>query len=119
MPSDQHRTSIRVLLHRLLQALRQILLMRRVLDNRYRQRVEEAQIAYSAAFGNPLDLLDARDLEGARGGPGGRILGLSLFDEERDEDSPLRVRVDAAAGVALAEGGVEERGAGGGFVGLV
>jgi hypothetical protein len=39
-----------------------------------------------------------------------------LFDEQRDEDSPLRVCVDAAAGAALAEGGVEEGGAGGGFV---
>jgi hypothetical protein len=85
--------------------------VRRVLDDGDPQAVKVAQIAdLVAALGNALDLLDLLDLEA-------RVGAEVALDEQRDEDGPLRVRVDAAAGAAL-EGGVEKGRAGGGFVRL-
>jgi hypothetical protein len=112
MPLDQNRIAIRVLLHRRLQTLPQILFVRRVLDNRYPQAIIVAQIALLAAtFGDAFDLLNLFDFEA-------RVQAKVALDDESHEDSPLRVGVDAAAGAAL-EGGEEERGAGGRFEDLV
>lgn len=111
MPPHKHRIRIGILLHRRLQTLRKILLVRRILDNRYPQPVKVAQVAdFISPLGYTFDLLDLLDFE-TGGGPG------VALDEEGDEDGPLGVRVDAAAGAAL-EGCVEEGGAGGGFVDL-
>ena len=57
-----------------------------------------------------LDLLNVVDLE--HGG-----VGRLALEEQRDQHRPLRVRVDAAAGVALGEGGDEEGRALGGLEG--
>jgi hypothetical protein len=86
--------------------------MRSVLDNRYPQTIVVAQIALlAAALGYAFDLLDFLDLEACIGAE-------VAFDEECDEDSPLRVRVDAAAGAAL-ECSHEEGRTGGGLEDLV
>lgn len=112
MPPNQDSIRVRVLLHSLLQTLPQILLVRRVLDNGYPQAIVVAQVALlAAALGDALDLLDLLDLEAC-------VFAEVALHEESDEDRPLRVRVDAAAGAAL-EGGHEERGAGGGLEDLV
>jgi hypothetical protein len=69
MPLDQHRASLRELLNRRLQTILQVLLVRRVLDNRDLHRVEVAQVsklpsalgdfhAPRSAAGDALDLLD-------------------------------------------------------------
>jgi hypothetical protein len=112
MPPNQDSIRVRILLHSLLQTLPQILLVRRVLDNGYAQAIVVAKVALlAAALGDALDLLDLLDLE-ARGG------AQVALHEEGDEDGPLRVRVDAAAGAAV-EGGHEEGGAGGGLEDLI
>jgi hypothetical protein len=111
MPPYKHRIRIGILLHGGLEALCEILLVRRVLDNGDPQAVKVSQVAdLVAALGYALDLLDLLDLK-AYVGPE------VALDQQRDEDGPLRVRVDAAAGAAL-KGGVEEGRAGGGLVGL-
>lgn len=51
----------------------------------------------------PLDLLNIIDLKDIR-------LRAALIQQQRDKHRPLRVRVDAAPGIALVEGGQEERG---------
>ena len=101
MPPNQDSIRVRVLLHSLLQALPQILLVRRVLDDGYPQAIVVAQVALlAAALGDALDLLDLLDLEAC-------IFAEVALHEECHEDRPLRVRVNAAAGAAL-EGGHEE-----------
>jgi len=80
--------------------------VRCILNNRYPQPVVVAQIAlFAATLRYAFDLLDRFDLEA---GAGAEV----ALDEEGDEDGPLRVRVDAAAGAAV-EGGEEEGRAGG------
>jgi hypothetical protein len=112
MPLDQNRIAIRILLHRRLQTLPKILLVRRVLDNRYPQAIIVAQVALLAAtFGDAFDLLDFFDFEA-------RIRAEVALDDEGYEDGPLRVCVNAAACAAF-ECGEEERGAGGRFKDLV
>ena len=105
MPPNQNRIRIRIHLHGLFQTLPQILLMRRIFDNWDAQAIVVPQITlFTTALGDTLDLLNLLDFETCRGA------GVA-FNEEGDEDGPLRVRVDAAAGAAL-EGSEEERGAG-------
>lgn len=58
-----------------------------------------------------LDLLDVVDLKDVF------VCGVTAFEEKGDQHRPLGVRVDAAAGVALVEGGEEEGGALGGLEG--
>lgn len=113
MPPDEHGVRIRVAVHRLLQELGQVLLVRRVLDDRYPQRVVVSQVALlTEPAPEALDLLDVVDLEDAvalfRAGHAvaSRRRGL---EEQRHKDGPVRVRVDAAAGAALGKGGEEER----------
>lgn len=86
-------------------------LLRSVLNNRYPQRIEIPKVPnLSASLWYALDLLNALDLEA-------RVGAKVSLDEQRNEDGPLRVRVDTAAGAAC-EGRVEERCAGGGLVSL-
>lgn len=99
---------VRVLVHGGLEELGQVLLMRRVLDDGDAQGIMVAQVADLAqALAKALDLLNVVDLEDAA------ALGL---EEEGDEDGPVRVGVDAAAGAAAGEGGEEEGRALGGLV---
>jgi hypothetical protein len=64
MPPDQNRISIRVLPHRPLQPRRQILLKRRILNNRHHQRIMKSESPLLPfTSGNSLDLLDVADLE--------------------------------------------------------
>ena len=92
MSPDQHSVRIRVLLHSFLHELGEILLVRRVLDDRNAQRVmvpEVSRLLETAP--EPFDLLDVVDLK-----------DLALFtvaamlrlEEKRHEHGPLRVRVD-------------------------
>lgn len=112
MSPDQDRVRIGVLLHRLFQALSQVLLMRRVLDDRYSQPVVVPQIALLAPpLRYAFDLLNLLDLEAS-------VFAEVALDQQCDENRPLRVCVDAAAGAAL-EGGHEERCAGGGLEDLL
>ena len=117
VPLDQHRARLRPLPDRSLQTILQVLLVRGVLDNRDLHRVEVAQIsqfppalgdfhAARSAAGDSLDLLDLVHREHV-------LVGALLagFTEEGDENRPLRVCVDAAAGVARGEGCEEEGGA--------
>lgn len=111
VPSDQHSISIGILLHRLLKILSQVLLMGSVLDDRNPESVVVSQVTLlSHTAAEALDLLDIVDLEDL---VFARALGLK---EESDEDGPLGVSVDAAAGVAAGECGEEERCALGGLV---
>jgi hypothetical protein len=117
VPLDQHRASLRPLPNRRLQTVLQILLVRSVLNNRDLHRVEVAQVpqfppalgdfhAARSAAGDSLDLLDLVHREHV-------LVGALLagFAEEGNENRPLRVCVDAAAGVARGEGCEEEGGA--------
>ena len=107
MPPNQDSIRVRVLLHSLLQTLSQILLVRRVLDNGYPQAIVVAQVALlAAALGDALDLLDLVHREDV-------LVGalLASLTQQSDEHRPLRVCVNAAAGVARRESRKEERGA--------
>lgn len=107
MPPHKHCKRVGEFLHGLLHELGKILLVRRVLDNGDPQRVVVPKVAHLAeAAPEALDLLNVVDLEDAAAGPVGGGL-----EDEGDEDGPVRVRVDAAAGVAAREGGEEEGGA--------
>lgn len=86
--------------------------MRRVLDNRDAQPLKVAEIAlFTPALWNSLDLLNLFDLKAS-------VAAKVALDEEGDENGPLRVGVNTAAGATL-KGSVEEGCAGGRFVGLV
>jgi hypothetical protein len=75
--------------------------MRRILNNRHNQLIKIAQTPLLPfTLPNPLNLLQMLNLKC-------RIFSKVLLYEERDEDGPLRVRVDGAAGAAV-EGGEEE-----------
>lgn len=94
MSSHQDSVGVRILVHGLLQASREILLERSVLDDRNLEGVEEAQHALPLASRNTLDLLNVADLEASVG-------TLLALDQERHQHGPLRVRVDAAASTTL------------------
>lgn len=103
MPPHQHSIRIRMPLHGLLQKLRQVLFMRGILNDRNSQSIMIAQASHlSRPLPEALDLLEVVDLKDhvAAG-----ALGL---EQQRDQNGPLRVRVDAAAGAAAGEGGEEE-----------
>ena len=117
VPLDQHRARLRPLPDRSLQTILQVLLVRGVLDNRDLHRVEVAQVAQfpsalgdfhapCSAAGDALDLLDLVHREDV-------LVGalLASLTQQSDEHRPLRVCVNAAAGVARRESRKEERGA--------
>lgn len=124
MPLDQHRASLRPLPNRRFQAVLQILLVRRVLDDRDLHRVEEAQVSqlpaalgdFHAARPAARDAFDLLDLVHREHILVGALL--ARLAQQRHEHRPLRVCVDAAAGVARRESREEERGACGGFESL-
>lgn len=108
MAPHQNSIRIRVLLHSSLKILRQVLLMRRVLNNRNAQRIMIPQVThFPHALAKALDLLNVVDLEDA---------AALCLEEQGDEDGPVGVGVDAAAGAAAGEGGEEEGRALGGLV---
>lgn len=109
--SDQDGVGIRILLHGLLEILGQVLLMRGILNDGDPQRVVIAQVPLLGhAPPEALDLLNVVDLKHL-------VLARPLsLEEQRHEDCPLGVRVDAAAGVAAGKGREEERRALGGLV---
>lgn len=85
--------------------------MRCVLNDRYPQLVVVPQVALLAApLRYALDLLNLLDLEAG-------AFSKFALNKQRDENGPLRVRVDAAAGAAL-KGGHEEGCAGRGLKNL-
>lgn len=105
MSPNQHRIRIRVFIHRRLQAIRQILLKRRILNHRNPQRIMVPQIPrLLEPPPKPLDLLNIINLKDVR------LRRPALLQQQRDQHRPLRVRVDAAPGVALVERRQEERG---------
>jgi hypothetical protein len=111
MSPNQDGVRIGILLHSRLQALPQILFVRRVIDDGYPQTVVVAEVALlSSAFRYAFDLLNFFNLEAC-------VAAEIALDEEGHEDGPLRVRVNAAASAAF-EGGEEERRAGGGLENL-
>jgi hypothetical protein len=103
MSPDQDGVGVRVLVHGLLQASGEILLECSVLDDRNLKCVEEAQHALALASRNTLDLLNVADLEAS-------IWTLLALDQERHQNGPLGVRVNAAAGTTL-ESSKEQRSA--------
>lgn len=104
----QDSIRVRVLLHRSLEILGQVLLMRRVLDNGNAQRIVVPQVAHlTHALAKTFNLLNVVDLEDA---------AALCLEEQGDEDGPVGVGVDAAAGAAAGEGGEEEGRALGGLV---
>lgn len=107
MSPDQNSIGVRIFLHRLLQASRQVFLERSVLDNRDTERIVEAQHALPPATWDALDLLDVVNLKASS-------RALHPLDQERHQHCPLRVRVDGAEGSALKRS-QEQRGAVGGL----
>lgn len=104
MSTDQHSIGIRVLFHGSLEELGEVLLMRRVFNDGDAQGVVVAEVArLLEALAEALDLLNVVNLKHLG------VAALLLLEEQGDEDGPLRVRVDAAAGVAARKGGEEER----------
>lgn len=81
--------------------------MRRVLDHRNPQGVVVSEVADLVhALSEPLDLLNVVDLEDL---PAVSLPRALRLEQQRDQDGPLRMGVDAAAGTALGEGREEER----------
>ena len=125
MPSHQHRAGIRVLLHRLLQRIPQVLLtvpfisrppptrfsprkfnsLRSILNNRNRQCIKIPTITPlpAAGFRNRLDLLDIRNLP------------LLPLCKQRAQHGRLAMRMDTRPRTALLERCHEERRARGGL----
>jgi hypothetical protein len=108
MPLNQHRTSLRPLLDSRLKTLFQILLVRSILNDRDLHRVKVSQIAqlpsalgdFHASSSSARDSLDLLDLVH---GEDVFVSLLSALAQKSDEHRPLRVRVNAAAGVARGE----------------
>lgn len=108
MTPHQDGIRIRILLHSSLKILRQVLLMRRVLNNRNTQRIMVSQVTHLPhALAKTFNLLNVVDLEDA---------AALCLEEQGDEDGPVGVGVDAATGAAAGEGGEEEGRALGGLV---
>lgn len=102
--SNQHCVRVWVLLHSLLEELSQVFLVGCVLDDGDAERVMVAQVSRLVhALAEALDLLNVVDLEDPV------VAGALGLEEQRDEDGPLGVGVNAAAGAAAGERGEEER----------
>lgn len=107
MSLHQNGIGVRILIHRLFQAPRKILLEGRILDDGDAKRIVESQHTLPPAARDTLDLLDVVDLETP-------TRTLLTFDQERHQNRPLRVGVDGAEGTPL-ERSQEQRGAVGGL----
>lgn len=100
MSSYQDRICVRILVHGSLQALGQILFKRSILDDWNSQSIMISQVAgLLKAFTEAFDLLNVVDLEHA-------CVWLA-FEEERDEDSPLGMRMNATARISFGKGSYE------------
>lgn len=108
MATNQHCVCIRVLVHGLFEELGKILLVGRILNDWNAKRVVVAKIArLFKAFAKALDLLNVVDAEFTRiFCPAGTAASL---EDQGHEDGPLTVRVNAATGTTLGEGGQEQR----------
>lgn len=103
MSTDEDSIGVGVQLHGLLEVLGQVLLVRGILDDGNPQRIMIPQVALLGhATAEALDLLDVVDLEDLI------LTGALGLEQQRDEDGPLRVCVDAAASVAAGEGRKEQ-----------
>ena len=94
MSPDKNSTSVRVLIHSLLQASRQVLLERCVFDNWDLKGIEVAQHALALASWNALDLLNVADLKAA-------IFAFLPLHEQSYKDRPLGVCMNAAASTTV------------------
>lgn len=107
MPPDKNGICIRILLHSLLEARCQILFKRRILNDRYLQRIKEPQHAFSLASRYSLNLLNVANLKAT-------LRSLLTLDKEGYEDRPLGMGMDAAPRTTV-ESSQEEGRAGGWF----
>lgn len=89
MSSHQNRVGVRVLVHRLFQTFREILLKWSVLNNWNSECVVEAQHTLTPTTRNSLDLFNVANLEAA-------IRTLLALDQEGHQHGPLRVGVNGA-----------------------
>lgn len=77
--------------------------LRRILDDWYPKAIVVAHVAgLACTLRNPLDLLHALNLEA-------RMWSRFSLNEQRNEHSPLRMRVDTASCSTLVESSQEER----------
>lgn len=107
MSPHEHRIGVGIFVHRCLQTFRQVLLVRGVLNDRNAQSIVIIQVAFALAAGDTLDLLDVANLEAC-------VRAHLPFHQQGDQNRPLRVSVNAAAG-ALLKGREEQWGASGWF----
>lgn len=116
MATNQNSVRIRVFVHGLLKELGQVLLVGRVLNDRDTEGIMIAEVSRLAVTATEaLDLLNVVDLEHT---VGAFVTGVGHgLEDEGNEDSPVRMRVDAASGAAARKGGEEERCALGRLVG--
>lgn len=103
VPPHQDGIGIGILVHGLLEELREVFLVGRVLDYGDPQGIMVSQVPRLQTAPEALDLLDVVDAELAI------TPGTQRLEEQRDEHRPLRVGVDAAAGPPLREGRQEQR----------
>lgn len=94
-----HKDSIgvRVFLHRLLQASREVFLKRGVIDDRDAKSIVESHHALALATGDTLDLLNVANFKAG-------VRALFALNQEGHQDRPLRMSVDTAASPALKSG---------------
>lgn len=101
----EHRISIRVLVHRSLQTAGQVLFERSIIDDRDAQGIVVSKHTLALTLGDTLDLFDVVDLKASIG-------ALFPLNQQGDQDSPLRVGMDAATR-AMLKGSEEQRRASG------
>jgi len=97
MSTHQNRARVGVLIYCLLQTVLQVLLMRRILNDRNRERIE---ISHVTPGRRPRDRLDLLDIRNRPGRPP---------SQQRAQHGRLRVRVYARASTALRERCHEQR----------
>lgn len=108
MSPNQDSRRLGIPLHSLPHPIRQILLVRRILNDRHGEGIKEPQRLAVPADSNTLDHFLVRDSE-----------CISIFaQEEGEEDGVLRVSVDTGAGIAEGECVPEQGGASGFFQAL-
>lgn len=104
MSANEDGIRVGILIHGLLEKLGQILLVGSVFNHGDAQSVVVVEVArLLEPATKALDLLDVVDLKHLV------VSGALGLEEQRHQHGPVRVRVDAAAGAALGEGGQEER----------
>jgi hypothetical protein len=102
--ADEYGIRVGVLVHGCLQAAGEILLEGGVLDDGDLQGIKESEHTLALTTRNTLDLLNVVDLKASIG-------ALLPLHQQGDENSPLRVGMDAAASTLL-KCSQEQRGTG-------